>query len=362
MVLDPGTTYVQDLHPSVAELLGAHVGTLMRRPVAYLRYLLNVIRLRSEMGRGPGRVRWTFIPLLAQSVTRRESVALHAHFGWSGAAAGRLLSLLTGLPWSVTLHANDIFSDRRNLEFKLRRADRLITVCEYNLRWLREHLGLTRDVGIVVCGVELPDASETSIEGADVVAVGRLVPKKGFDTLIHAAALVRAVLPDFTVDIIGDGECHDDLKRLVDELNLTDCVRLLGSRPHAETLGRIAGAKIFCLPCRVADDGDRDSMPVVIKEAMVRGTPIVSTNAVAVPEMLEQGCGLMSAPNDHRSLAESIMSLLTDPALRDRIVEAAHARAVANFTLSGEVEKLRRQLVPAMSAPDRDGTPASPAP
>jgi glycosyltransferase involved in cell wall biosynthesis len=329
-------------HPQLAQLIREHGSALVRRPRRYLAFLVEVIRLRSEMGRLPEQVPWTLLPGVARGVRGR---ALHAHFAWSGAAAASLLSILTGLPWSMTLHANDIFNRQRNLSRKLATADRLITVCDYNLDWMRRHLGLTRDVSLVICGVEPPREPWPRVGAADVVAVARLVEKKGLDVLVRATALLRGAHPGLRVDILGSGRCQGHLEALIEQLGVGDNVRLLGARPHEETLARIAGAKVFCLPARIAEDGDRDSMPVVIKEAMARRVPVVASAIVAIPEMLADGCGWMVPPDDVEALATTLEEVLADPAKRAEVAAAAHARVLQRFTLEGETRRLRNLLL-----------------
>jgi glycosyltransferase involved in cell wall biosynthesis len=342
---DPGTRYLADVAARRSDVRRAHLRAARRRPWGYVRFLLDVARMRSEMGRRPEQVPWTLLPLVSAEVEASGSRALHAHFAWSGAAAARLLSLLTGLPWSMTLHAKDIFSKQRNLQHKLATADRLITVCDYNTAWMREHLGLVRPVSLVVCGVEVVDGWERAGD-ADVVTVGRLVEKKGIDVLVRAAAELRRSRPGLRVDVIGEGPERQRLEALVDELGLQDCVRLLGSLSHEESLARIAGARVFCLPARIAPDGDRDSMPVVIKEAMVREVPVVGTDIVGIPEMLDDGCGLLVPPDDPAALAAALELLLKDTGLSKDLASAARARVRERFAMAAEVEKLERVLLP----------------
>ena len=336
--------FVSDLPRDLRAVAVAHLLALLRRPWGYLRFLAELRHLPGELGTGRDQVPWKRLPLVARELRRRRVQVLHAHFAWSGAAAALLLSRLTGLPWSVTLHANDVFSRRRNLERKLATADRLVTVCGYNVDWMREHLGVQRPLDVVVCGVEVPEHPWPVLAEADVVAVGRLVEKKGFDTLLRAVAQLASSHPSLRVDVVGDGRLRSDLERLVDELGLHGRVRLLGARPHEEALARIAGARVFCLPARVAPDGDRDSMPVVVKEAQARRVPVVGSDAVAMPEMLGDGCGVMVPPDDPAALAAALAAVLDDEARAAGLAQAGRARVEERFTLRGEVQRLVRLL------------------
>ena len=171
---DDRVLYLEDV-PLGRRLYRDHLRWFRRHPVRYLRFLLRVVQLRKDMGSYGELLAWQRLPQAADHLERLEADELHAHFAWWGATAAACLAPLLGLRWSVTLHAKDIVSKPRCLPQKLRLADVLITVCDYNLRWMREHLGLTRDVGMVICGVQLPDPDEPRITGPDIVVVGRLI-------------------------------------------------------------------------------------------------------------------------------------------------------------------------------------------
>ena len=316
-----------------------------RHPLRWRRFRQVRRELHSELGRGPGKVDARTIPALALELGRQGVDLLHAHFGWQGATAAWLVSTLLDVPWSMTLHANDIFAERRNLGPKLVAASRVVTVCEYNREWMRRELGVQRRIDIVVCGVEVPDLptlDDRSDERIDVLAVGRLVEKKGFDVLLRAAVAVATDRPDLSVEIIGEGPLRGDLEALRDELMAQKIVRMPGAMPHDAVLERMRRARVFCLPCRVAADGDRDSMPLVIKEAMVREVPVVSTCEVAVPEMVDDTCGRLVLPDDADALAGALREVLDDPDVGPALGRRGRERVVERFTLQGEVAKLLR--------------------
>jgi glycosyltransferase involved in cell wall biosynthesis len=175
----------------------------------------------------------------------------------------------------------------------------------------------------------------------DVVSVARLVPKKGFDVLIDAAAELVRTRPDLRVEIVGDGPLRADLESRIAEHRLRDVVQLRGALSHEHSLERIAAARAFALPCRIAADGDRDSMPVVIKEAMARCVPVVATDVVAVPEMVDATCGVVVPPDDPSALAAGLDKVLGDPELAAAMGAAGRRRVETSFTLAGEVAKLR---------------------
>lgn len=326
-----GTVYL-DTAPTVP---AAHARWLLRHPLRYLRFLAVVLALRKEMGAEPEVVPWWRVPAVAEGLCGTDVV--HAHFGWSGATLAMLLSALLGVPWSMTLHAKDIFAKRRHLRAKLDSADLVITVCDYNRRWIDTHHPPRRPIEVLTCGVEVPTGVARPAphpeHGVDVITVARLIPKKGIDTLL------RGLPPGATCEVIGDGPELDALKAAA-----SPAVVFRGAMDHDAALERIARAKVFALPCRVAPDGDRDAMPTVIIEAMMRGVPVVSTNVVGIPEMVDDEVGRLVEPDDPEALRKALEELLADGALRSRLGEAGARRARAWFSVEGQAARLRGHL------------------
>jgi glycosyltransferase involved in cell wall biosynthesis len=320
-------TVLRDLPGGKIRHLGAHARAAVRSPARYRRFGRSLRDLRSVRAAILSRR----IPAIAELLADRRVDRIHAHFAWSGAALARCLADLTGLPWSMTVHGNDVFSDTRNLDAKLRSADRTVTVCEYNRRHLQQHHGIDPDV--VVCGVEVPDPWARSPASVDVVLVGRLVEKKGVDVLVAAARR----LPHRTFEVVGDGPLRAEL-----EAGAPDNVRFAGALSHADALGRIAAARLLCLPARIAADGDRDSMPLVVKEAMARGVAVVASDAVGLPEVVDETCGWLVPPDDPVALAKALDAALRDGRRLEEKGRNGRRRVAEQFTLAGEVAKLRR--------------------
>lgn len=311
----------------------AHLWWLLRHPVSYLRYATTALRLRREMGSAPELVPFWRLPGVARKLYGVTNC--HAHFGWSGATTAMLLAKLLGVPWSMTLHAKDIYAKRRNLRAKLDDAGLVVTVCDYNRRWIDERHPPRRPIEVLTCGVEpapVRDGAGGAVAGgADVVAVARLIPKKGIDTLMRAMAL----LPDATAEVVGDGPELEALRALAGP-NVT----FRGAMEHDGALERIAAGRVFCLPCRIASDGDRDAMPTVIIEAMMRGVPVVSTDVVGIPEMVDDEVGRLVQPDDVEGLAAALREVLGDDALARRLGEAGARRARERFTVEGQTRRL----------------------
>ncbi len=321
------------------ELLGsgswADLAWLVRtRPLACAGDLVRRLRWRRE--------EWVR-PLRALAGPARTIVSidkgdehLHAHFAGGAALDAMRLSALTGRPFSVTAHAYDIFASPRNLRAKLERAAAVFTGCDYNVVRLRE-LVPQASVHEVVMGVDADAfARDAPLPGGrTVLAVGRLVEKKGFDVLVDAAALVG----DVEVRILGDGPLRSDLERRIAASEAP--VTLLGSGAPADVLAAMQAADVLAMPCVVARDGDRDSMPVVVKEAMAMGMLVVASDEVGLPECVLEPWGRLAAPGDVEALAAALRAALAlGPGERLAAGEAARTWVREHASVDRETAKM----------------------
>ena len=313
---------------------------VMRHPLRALRDTLRRLRWRREEHAPPLRV----IAPVARRVARAGCVHLHAHFAAGAALTALRLHGLLGLPYSVTAHAYDIYSEKRNLLEKLRSAAFATSGCDYTVRDLREIAGAPAGERIhkVIMGVDLGTLRRTRPYhgGRRVVAVGRLVEKKGFGDLIAAAGLMGDAAPD-EVLIVGDGPLRESLEQAIAEHGVGDVVQLAGARQQSEVLALVEDADVFCLPCVVAADGDRDSMPVVVKEALALEVPVVVTDEVGLPELVRPEWGALVPPRDPRALAAALSELLAKPpAERQAMGRAGRAFVGAACNVDSEAARL----------------------
>lgn len=226
----------------------------------------------------------------------RAGEHIHVHFAAGAALDALRLAALTGGRYSVTAHAWDIWLAPRNLREKLERAAFVTTGCEYNARHLRSVAPGAR-VEVLVMGVD-PErfARRAPLPGGrTVLGVGRLVAKKGFEDLARAADGL-----DARVRIVGDGPLRGALRG----------VELTGALDQDGVRAELERADVLAMPCVVAADGDRDSMPVVVKEAMAMELLVVATDEVGLPECVRPPWGRLVAPGSPGALRAAIEELL----------------------------------------------------
>lgn len=283
---------------------------------------------------------------VAVAVRKRGLTHLHAHFGSVATTVARLAARITGVGYTFTAHAKDIFHedvDRFDLAAKLRDAAAVVTVSDYNERYLREELGATRVVR-VYNGLDLtrftyhpPGDREPTI-----CAVGRLVEKKGFHDLLKAVALLVRVRPGVRVDLVGTGPEEESLRAYADRLGLDEVVRFRGALPQAQVREVVRAAGVFAAPCVVGADGNRDGLPTVLTEALAAGTPCVATPVTGIPEVVRDGeTGLLVPEADPTALAGALDRVLSDPDLAAGLAAAGRRLVEREFDIDRNVTRLQ---------------------
>ena len=275
---------------------------------------------------------------LAQSA--RSSSQVHAQFAAAPTTVAQLVSQLSGVPFSFTAHAYDIYTKPEFLERKISQSRFVVTVCEYNRRYLAKLApNHATKIHVIRCGVDLQRFQRGSPYDphGPLLAVGRLVPQKGFEWLIRALAGLRDRVPEALV--VGDGPLRDDLQQLIVRHDAP--VRLLGARPHEAIQELLERASAFVLPCVVTSDGQRDAMPVAVKEAMAMELPVVATDEVGLPEEVGPDRGVLVPAADPAALRDGLLSLLLgSPGHRQAMGRAGRAFAVANLDLRQQAQRL----------------------
>jgi colanic acid/amylovoran biosynthesis glycosyltransferase len=315
---------------SRSENLRAVASLALRHPLRVLRDLNGRLRWRRDESVRPLR---RLAPIARRVAASSDHI--HAHFAAAAALDALRISLLTGVPYSVTTHAYDIFLTPANLDEKLERARFHVAVCDYNAAYLRHRVPrAAARMRKVAMGVDPDRFSRTRPYqgGRTVVAIGRLIEKKGFAYLVEAARS----LPDVQVRIAGDGPLRAELEAVA-----PPNVELLGPLAPNGIRQLLEQADVLALPCVVATDGDRDSMPVVVKEALAMEIPVVGSDEVGIPEMVRDDWGRLVPARDAGALAAAIDELLAfPPEQRAAMGRMGRDFVVRNFSVRDEALKL----------------------
>jgi len=281
---------------------------------------------------------------------------LHAHFCHTPTSVALFAHQLTGIPFSFTAHAKDIYtSEPEQLRRKLEAAAFVVTCTRYNARYLSRLNPTATPIHVIYHGID-PDFF--AFEPAPppqapfrILSIGRLVAKKGYDDLLMALKMLGDAGLDFRFNHIGSGDQQEAVGRLVGKLGLGERVRFLGTLPHHEVLGHYRRSHCFVLACKIAPNGDQDGIPNVLIEAMAAGVPVLSTRVSAIPELIEHGVtGTLVDPADPPALARALAAILTRPAAYRALLESARARVERSFDNRRCITKLRQLFQQALAA------------
>lgn len=297
---------------------------------------------------------------IARQVRARGITHLHAHFASTATSVARLAARLSGISYSFTAHAKDVFHDSvsaDDLDMKLRDAAFAVTVSDFNLRHLRETFPRRDRLHRVYNGLELsrfPFVTRAPGDELRMLSVGRLVEKKGFGVLIDAFDRVRDAGIAARLDIVGDGELRDDIAARIARSPHRHGIRLRGPLPQDEVARCLAEADLFVAPCLVGGDGNVDGLPTVLLEAMASGVPCISTAVTGIPEVIRHHeTGLLCEPGDVVGLSEAIMAVARPGFDRVGIARRARALVENEFDAARQAARLAALTAEASFATER---------
>jgi glycosyltransferase involved in cell wall biosynthesis len=324
----------------------------------------------------PNRIRRFGQALVLAAELPHDIGRIHAHFLHTPASVARYTALLTGRGWTVSAHARDIWTlpewEKRT---KLAEAEWIVTCTEI----ARSHLaGLTlRPDAVRLCyhGLDLkrfeaPPYHASSRNGGDphqpviILSVGRSVPKKGYDDLLEALALLPAEL-EWRFVHIGGGALAAALRLQAQRLGLSHRIEWRGAMAQPEVLAAYREADLFVLASKVGKDGDRDGLPNVLIEAQSQRLACVSTGVSAIPELIEQDVtGLLVPPGNPIALAETLGRLICDPEERARLGAAGERHVRRLFSMEAGIDLLATRFGLASASPWGSdlGEPVLPSP
>ena len=272
---------------------------------------------------------------------------VHAHFAGMAARTAFWIAKFFPITFSFTAHANDIFAPRDfeiSLDKLVQEARVIITETDYAERFLRERFPERVDrIHRIYNGLNLAEFRRASFSSEPplIVAIGRLIAKKGFGNLIRACALLVERVTSFRCEIIGEGPLENQLRGQIAELGLQDRIELAGAKPQHEIRDCLAGASAFVMPSVPEAGGGMDNLPTVIMEAMATGLPVVSTRIGGIPEMVvENETGFLVQPEDAVALAGAIERVTNDRPLGQKLGQAGHKRAQTLFSIDKNVREL----------------------
>lgn len=325
----------------------AAAATVIRKPATTLAFLAMML---SELWRRPLVLSKSLVAIF-RALGRLEDVRafgpqlIHAPWATYPATVAWLLSRVLDRPFSFTSRAHDIFIEDHMMARKLESAALAITITEYNRRYMERWMRTPGAIPVKVIHSSLNLPELPFVQGTrlprHLLSVGRLVPMKGFDILLHALAHLRSRGVELSCTIIGEGPQRRRLEKLRAELGLDAIVKLPGAMPQGEVVRHMSESTLMVLPCVVAPNGQSDGIPNVLMESMANGLPVISTRISGIPELIEDDVnGRLVPAGDTEALAAAIEALLDSPDKREAFARAGRRKVESDFDVRQEAGRL----------------------
>jgi glycosyltransferase involved in cell wall biosynthesis len=292
---------------------------------------------------------------LQERETGRKLDHLHAHFAHDPTLIAYLVHLITGIPFSFTAHARDLYQvPEEILTDRIRDARAVITCCGANMDYLKQIAPSQQSkFSLVYHGVNLNDfhpaqnADATSTaETPMILSVGRLVEKKGFQDLLQALLIIKESGQRFRCTIYGDGPLSQTLQKWLEEHGMTGEVKLMGDATQQELISIYQSATLFALTPMQTDDGDRDGIPNVLVEAMAMGLPVITTAVAGIPELVENNQnGLLYQSHDVVGISSGIIELLRNAEKRRQLGAAGSKKVREQFDVAQAAKRLKTLFI-----------------
>lgn len=290
---------------------------------------------------------------LAWTIRNKGIEHLHAHYAINAASMALFMSILLEIPFSMTIH-NIFFTDNLLMESKLDRAKFIACISGYSRDYLLNKYPEIKILGekmqIIHCGIPLEKfpflkSGINPHNPLQIFCACQLVERKGVRFLIEACNKLKQDNISFRCIIAGNGKELSTLKSLVLSFGLNEHIDFVGTYTQEDLLHYFEESVMFVLPCVVAQNGDRDGIPVVLMEAMAVGVPVISTHVSGIPELIESGeNGLLVEQKDSEALAEAIKTLLYNPELRHILSQSAYTKVYAEYNMEITIQQLIQQF------------------
>ena len=300
---------------------------------------------------------------------RKKYDVINTHFAVPTGPTGLVLSKLFGIPDILSIHGGDIYDPSKTLSphrnFLLRKM--VAYVLNHSTYVLAqstdvraraiEHYHVKREIKIIPWGLKEPRFERTGRKqlGLDtgdfiIIAIGRLVKRKGLDHLLIAVA--RSLIPSIKVLIIGDGPEKENLKSLAEESGIGSRVTLCGSVPEEQKFQYLSASDIFVLPSL------HEGFGIVFLEAMYCGLPIITTDTGGQTDFIIDGHnGFLVHVGDVETLAVKIEELYTNHDLR-KSMAANNLEDIKKFSISTTAQRYEEMFELAKRGTGKNIDPA----
>ncbi len=280
----------------------------------------------------------------AEDVKRWGADHIHAEFATHPATCAWIMGRLTGIPYSVSCHAHDIFLTQAMLDKKLGEAAFVRTISQFNKTFLQQRLPKLRHIPFEVIHVSVPCEEISPLPRPPnppfrVLYIGSLETRKGVNYLLEALAAVDTELGPWECEIIGDGPHRSELEQTSQSLGLTSRVRFVGSKDFSEVSAALDRSHVLVVPSIIGPGGRTEGLPTVIIEALAHERPVIASRLTGIPELVVDGeTGMLVEPGDTQGIGKALLTLRQNPADGQRMAQNGRRRVEAEFDLDHNVD------------------------
>ena len=329
-------------------ILADNLRVFARTPWLYLRTLGTLLRANASSLRFAAAALAIF-PKACSFAVRMRALGVehvHAHFASHPAAAAFVVGRIASIPWSFTAHGSDLHREQAMLAEKVREAEFVVAVSDYNRRFILDRVGWEYEgkLRVIHCGIDAACYARApkQVETLDIACIGTLHEVKGQRYLLEACARLAVAEIDWRCHLIGDGPDRRALESQAEALGIADRVVFHGQCERERVRALLAGMDIAVAPSVPTQDGRREGIPVALMEAAACALPMVASRLSGIPELVcDDETGILIEPGDVESLFAALMRLAGEPATRTRLGRAALARLERDFDLTRNVARLR---------------------
>jgi len=346
-------TYIRKtVYPSSLFRIFAHNFLfLLKDKKVYLNIFKTILQNDSRLVAKIKEIMTFFITIdFYQKAKLKDVNHIHAHWATYPALSAMILSRLSNVPYTFTAHAHDIYLDKLMLKEKIESAKRVLTISDFNKKYLIGIYGQTAEekVNVVRCGIDVNTFifngfPQKNNRVKTIIAVGRLCNIKGFEYLIEAMHILIDETGNKNLHcvIVGEGQNRNKLAKLINRFRLNDFVELPGAFSQEKLQKLLKEGDVFILPSIVTDNGNKDGIPVVLMEAMATGIPVVTTDVSGLPEIaIDTKTALGVPPRDAKGLAAAIERVLKDKELASQLREDARKLVEERYNIRTNASEL----------------------
>lgn len=332
-------------------LLKANIARLIRHPRQYLSVFWRTLwgNLRSPKFLVRALLLFPRAVWMADRFKADGINHIHAHYATHPALVAWLINQLTGISYSITVHAHDIFVEKPMLATKLQDSVFVSSISEFNRKYLVDMFGswVQQKTQIVRCGIDPAYyGNEKSVNAGrtgrlEIISIGSLQPYKGHMYLVKACIELQKNGIPFRCRIVGGGYLRPMLERAIRENHLDDLVELMGPRTQDEVSRLLRTANCYVQPSVITPSGKMEGIPVALMEAMVSGIPVIATSISGIPELVRNGdTGWLVPPENVNALADALSQVYRDPAEAHKRARSGRRWVLDEFELFSNVKKL----------------------